>query len=95
MHDLCVSLVPVKVVFLRQNVVQRSEVVNEASDRAQSFEIFLRQHFSFHDALHVALFCSGAMSVHMLLLFLNGTFNITLTMVCAPPAFSTNKSRSV
>ena len=51
--------------------------------------------FSSHDLLHVASLLSDSVSIHMLLLFLNGTFNITLTMVCAVPALSTNKSRSV
>lgn len=88
MEHLCVSMVPLAVIFLRQS----SEVVNEPSDYVQSFDFFPE---TAHGTLHVAFLCSGAMSVHMLLLFLNGTFNITLTMVCAPPAFSTNKSQSV
>lgn len=51
--------------------------------------IFFPPHtaFSSQNTLRVALFRSGAVSIHMLLLFLNGTFNTTLTMVCAPPAF--------
>lgn len=80
-------------IFPRQNMVLSWDVVNEPSDHVQLF--FPYTAFSSHDILHVALFLSGSMSIHMLLLFLNGTFNVTLTMVCAVPAFSTNKSRSV
>lgn len=37
---MCVSIVPVAVIYHRQNVVESSEVVNEPFDHAQSFEGF-------------------------------------------------------
>ena len=89
---MCVSIVPVAVIYHQQNVVESSKWLMIHLTMHKALKVFLRQ--CFHDALLVALFCSGAMSVHMLL-FLNGTFNITLTMVCAPPAFSKNKRWSV
>lgn len=46
MQHLCVSTVPLAVIFLKQNVIQSSEVVNEPSGHAQSFDFFLRQRFN-------------------------------------------------
>lgn len=78
--------------FLRQYVVQISEVVNEPSDHPKSFDFFFSPNtaFSAQDTLHLALFCSWAIFVHMLLLLLTA-FNTTLTMLCSSCFFHKQK----